>query len=386
MRATILKSRREFLKSTSSAALAMGYCLGSSSNVRSRQGLDRYSVFPALETFPGKPRDRGRAYGITLRDATQEFLDRELYQAFLPGTTSKEQLLRFADACAKSIKRYSPSLHEELEGIAEGAAIGLEEVVLITLHEELYHRGSLPKVPHCTAVAVGPPLTRNGETLVGQTWDWMQTVFGLSRVVHWRRDEGPSVLAYGFPGMFCGAGLNSAGLALCWTSAGLGKRTPGVRIGIPSYVLVTHFLYQDSLDDVEEEAKRATNAGWFTFVMGDAGGRLLNVEGSPEKIVTESADGLLTRVGYGSHEMTSTPPEKAVKLHARCEKFCEQVKANPGHIDARRVQSLFESPKHAINVGESTIDMMVYNTTSRTAWVSRGPSYRTEWQKYEFPD
>jgi hypothetical protein len=280
---------------------------------------------------------------------------------------------------------YSPPLIEELEGIAEGAAIELEEVVLITLHEELYHRGSLPKVPHCTAVSVGPPLTRNGETLVGQTWDWMQSVFGLSRVVHWRRDEGPSVLAYGFPGMFCGAGLNSAGLALSWTSAGFGNQAPGVRIGIPSYVLLTHFLYQNSLDDVEEEAKRATNAGWFTFVMGDARGRLLNVEGSPEKIVTESAEGILTRVGYGSHEMTGAPTENPVKLHTRCERFCEQVNANSGRVDTRSVQNLFEDPKHAINVGKSTIDMMVYNTTARTAWVSRGPSYRTAWQKFAFP-
>jgi hypothetical protein len=203
--------------------------------------------------------------------------------------------------------------------------------------------------------------------------------------VHWRRDDGPSVLAYGFPGMFCGAGMNSAGLALCWTSAGFGNQSPGVRIGIPSYVLLTHLLYQNSLDEVTEEAKRATNAGWFTFVMGDARGRLLNIEGSPQKIVTESADGMLTRVGYGSHEMTNTPPETPVTLHTRCVNFCDAVNAGSGRIDVRTVQGLFEDPKHAINVGKGTIDMMVYNTTSRTAWLSRGPSYGAAWQKFEFP-
>jgi hypothetical protein len=212
----------------------------------------------------------------------------------------------------------------------------------------------------------------------------MQSVFGLSRVVHWRRNDGPSVLAYGFPGMFCGAGMNSAGLALCWTSAQLGDQSLGARIGIPSYVLLTHFLYQNSLDDVIGEAKRAKNAGWFTFVMGDDRGRLLNIEGSPEKIVTESAEGTLTRVGYGSREMTRTPGDVPVKLHTRCEKFCEQVTA-AGRVDARTVQSLFENPKYAISVGKSTIDMMVYNTTSRSAWFSRGPSYGTAWHKFKFP-
>ena len=41
--------------------------------------------------------------------------------------------------------------------MAEGSGLRPEEIVLITLHEELYHRGVLPKVPHCTAVSVGPP-------------------------------------------------------------------------------------------------------------------------------------------------------------------------------------------------------------------------------------
>ena len=69
-----------------------------------------------------------------------------------------------------------------------------------------------------------------------------------------------------------------------------------MRVGIPSYVLLTHLLYQESLDDVIHEAKRATNAGWFTFVMGDARGRLLNIEGSPEKIVIESSRGACSPV------------------------------------------------------------------------------------------
>ena len=283
------------------------------------------------------------------------------------------------------MKLFSTVLHDELEGIAEGAAIKLEEVVLIMLHEELYHRGALPKVPHCTAVAVGPPLTHKGETLVGQTWDWMESVAGLSRVVHWQRDEGPSLLAYGFPGMFCGAGLNSAGLALCWTSAGLGEKTRGVRVGIPSYVLLTHFLYQESLDEVIEEARRATNAGWFTFVMGDSRGRLLNIEGSPEKIAIERAEKLLTRVGYGSREMTGTPHNEPVKRHARCEQFDKLVNNGATRVDARGVQQLFENPKHEISVGKGTIDMMVYDTRSRTAWLSRGPSYRVAWKRFNFP-
>jgi isopenicillin-N N-acyltransferase-like protein len=385
MFATSVQTRREFLKSATVSTLAAGCGLGLNHGGTALGSNDLIPEFPPLQTFAGKPRDRGQNYGERYRDAIQQFLDKELYASFVQGTVSKDQLLRYADACGDSVKAHSQELYDELEGIAQGAAIELEEVVLITLHEELYHRGALPKVPHCTALAVGPPFTKNSETLVGQTWDWMQSVVGLSRVVHWQRDKGPSVLAYGFPGMFCGAGMNTAGLALCWTSAGIADQVLGVRVGIPSYVLLTHLLYQETLDDVISESRRATNAGWFTFVMADGDGRLLNVEGSPKGIVVEPVVKILARVGYGSREMTGSSPEQPVALHPRCEKSCRYMDVHSGQVDAQRMQVLFEDPQYEINVGKSTIDMMVFDTTKRVAWLSRGPSYRVAWQKFEFP-
>ena len=111
----------------------------------------------------------------------------------------------------------------ECEGIANGAGISFDEVVLIHLHEELYHRSKLPYAGHCTAVAVPPSDTGDGHTYVGQTWDWMTRLAGKSMVTDWQREDGPSVLAYGYPGMPMGAGMNSDGIALCWTARQLVK-------------------------------------------------------------------------------------------------------------------------------------------------------------------
>jgi hypothetical protein len=56
-------------------------------------------------------------------------------------------------------------------------------------------------------------------------------------------------------------GLNTAGVALVWTSVGSGNP----RIGIPSYVLIAHMMYQTSLKEALDEARRAKHAGFFTF-------------------------------------------------------------------------------------------------------------------------
>ena len=122
---------------------------------------------------------------------------------------------------------------DEMEGMAEGSGLRLEEHVLITLHEELWHRGVIPSAEHCTAVAVGPPATSDGNTYVGESWDWFTPLYGKSQMLLWKRADGPSVLCYSYPGLWTGAGMNSAGIALCWTSA-FDKTIAGPAIGVPS--------------------------------------------------------------------------------------------------------------------------------------------------------
>jgi hypothetical protein len=345
----------------------------------------RVEPFGDAATIAGGPRERGRRYGRRFGDAVGEFLDREIYRAFGGSGALKEELIGYAGACSRVIRAECPLIADELEGMAEATGLRLEEHVLITLHEELYHRGVLPPVSHCTAVAVGPPETP-GRAYVGQTWDWMESVAGKSSVIEWRRDEGPSLLAYAFPGLWVGAGLNSAGLALCWTSAELGKPKQVPRVGLPAYVLLAHLLYQPSLDAAIEAARRDRHAGWFTFVMADGSGRLLNIEGSPKGIACEEATGRLVRVGFGSRPMTAAGARRATPRHPRCATMDALLDRTRGHTDLEAMRANFADPTRGICVGRATIDMMVFDTTTRTAHLSRGPDYGVAWREYRLAD
>jgi hypothetical protein len=372
-------SRRDFLRQT--VAGAAGLALPTIATAAPKP-----EPFGAKQIISGKPRERGNAYGKLFKDGIARFLDKEIYGAFVAKPAPKDEMLRYAAACGKVLKEVCPVVNEELGGAAEGSGLKYEELVLITLHEELFHRGALPKVPHCTAVGVGPPNTAGKQTLVGQTWDWMETVAGMSSVVEWRTGTGPSVLSYGFPGMWAGAGLNSAGLALAWTSADLGNKSLGARVGIPSYALIAHLLYQDSLDAVVKEVKRDRHAGWFTFVVGDKNGRLISIEGSPKQFHTEDANGRLVRVGFGTRTMTGTPEGKPVPIHARCKKAYDHIEAAAGKVDSAKLKEVFADPKCEISVGKGTIDLMVYDCTAGKAYLSRGPSYGVDWKEYTFGD
>src|SRR5262249_15151292 len=181
-----------------------------------------------LTTFSGKPRARGRQYGEKFKGDIHAFLDREIYRA-CAGHATREALLRYAGQCTEAVKEYSRAVLDEMEGMAEGAGLKLEELVLLTLHEETagHKGGALPPVTHCTALAAGPPDTKDGHGYVGQNWDWMDSVYGLSRMLLWKRLEGPSVLAHSYPGLWVGAGVNAAGGGPCWTwGDGLGLQGP----------------------------------------------------------------------------------------------------------------------------------------------------------------
>jgi isopenicillin-N N-acyltransferase-like protein len=137
-----------------------------------------------LTVIAGKPRERGTLYGRKFKDAIHAFLDKEIYQA-CAGHASRDRLLRYAGQCNRAVRAYSPTIAEELEGMTEGTGLRLEEVVLVTMHEETagHKNGVLPPVEHCTALAAAPPDTRDGNTYVGQNWDWMASVYGLSQML-----------------------------------------------------------------------------------------------------------------------------------------------------------------------------------------------------------
>jgi hypothetical protein len=94
--------------------------------------------------------------------------------------------------------------------------------------------------------------------------------------------------------------------------------------------------------------------------------------------------GRLVRVDYGTREMTGAKPGQTIPLHARCQTMYNFVESSNGQNNLARLQEYFAEPKYTINVGKATIDMMVFDTTTRTAYLSRGTSYRLDWRKLTF--
>ena len=379
-------TRRRFICGAVGSLAAIGQVCSGAAAERKPLSERPHAKEHSLITISGSPAERGRAYGRRFAGAIREMLDKHIYAAFAEEPAKRDELLRYAAACLKPIRRLSPELIEELEGMSQGSGLRIEEHVLITMHEELWHKGVIPSTPHCTAVAVGPPDTRDGNTYVAQSWDWLAPLYGKSQMLLWKRTDGPSVLSYSYPGLWIGAGVNSAGLALSWTSA-FDKSIPGPGVGVPSYLLIAHLLAQPSLEAAEEEAKRAARCGWFTFVMADGRGRLLNIECSPQRMATEWDRGSMARVYYGTREMTRTPSQDPIECHPQCARMRQLLAGEKGRIDLAAVKRFYSDHETQwICKHFNSLDVMVFDTTSRTAHVARGPACMGEWRSFSFEE
>ena len=82
--------------------------------------------------------------------------------------------------------------------------------------------------------------------------------------------------------------------------------------------------------------------------------------------------------------MTGTPEGQPVAYHPRCQKMYDLLKASAPQTDRETLASFFSEPSCGISVGKATIDMMIFDTTDRTAYLSRGPSYQVAWHEFRF--
>ena len=81
---------------------------------------DARREFPAAPVIAGKPNERGHAYGKQFREAIRDFLDKEIYKAFVGRPSTKEQVLRYAAACGQVVTDMCPTVAEEFRETQKG--------------------------------------------------------------------------------------------------------------------------------------------------------------------------------------------------------------------------------------------------------------------------
>jgi isopenicillin-N N-acyltransferase-like protein len=183
-----------------------------------------------LIDLAGPPFERGRDYG---RKAAQRIARGiSLYAGQLKGlSVDAAQIRALVNDYLPVIEDFEPAYIEEVRGIAEGAGVEFEDIVLLNARTEILKLGQRPDLRRkllrieepdgCTGIVVLPGAARDGRLIHAQNWDWKQECAETAVVLRIRNDNGPDILTFTEAGGLARSGLNSAGIAITATTSSL---------------------------------------------------------------------------------------------------------------------------------------------------------------------
>lgn len=222
----------------------------------------------------GSAQERGRIYGEKGREKILRSIEnyKELFmkRANVSWETAKQISRQFIPF----IESVYPDGLEEIAGIAEGAGLEFEDILTLNCRSEI-----LFAIPDgCTAVGCLPEFSKNGHTLLGQTWDWMSNSADTIVVLKINQDPLPSMIIFTEAGIIGGKGVNSAGLSVTLNATSTGKG----RVGVPLHLIYRSILNQNNFSHAIEAITKVQRAGCGCFNIGSSDGLLASVEFSAD--------------------------------------------------------------------------------------------------------
>jgi len=190
----------------------------------------------------GDGRSRGTVYGRGARDQIIENIEiyrQRLERGGLAWGDARAKALRFLP----SIQTFAPDLLVELEAMATGACVDLEDLLVLNARSSLVY--NLPD--DCTSVALVSPENDRCDVL-GQTWDNMVNLKPV--LLRVSAPGAPTAMTLTEAGTLAKIGFNEAGIGVCVN--GLGRPGNPEEGSVPLFVFLRQLLTTRSLKEAQE--------------------------------------------------------------------------------------------------------------------------------------
>ena len=182
--------------------------------------IDMCAPFP-LVSISGDPMARGLQYGqaVPTRIAhSARYYRNELQKIGV----SAEQQKALIDEFAEQIAAFRSDHAEEMKGIAAGADVAFDDIVLINARTEIIAKARQvkalapidPAEGECTAAVVGARRSATGKVIQAHNWDWDPDARESTIVLRVTFESGHTLLTLVEAGGLARHGVNSSGIGL----------------------------------------------------------------------------------------------------------------------------------------------------------------------------
>ncbi|MCL6526086.1 MAG: C45 family peptidase [Thermaceae bacterium] len=354
----------------------------------------------------GSPYDQGLSQGKALTDAIAHNLELYFRRFESECKLSPSEARRRGERYLEAIRTQSPAYAQGLEGLAAGSGQPLVDLATLNVrYEIIYYQFGQEAAPQyiareapngCTAFAVLPSHTADGNLWMGQNWDWLEGVQGALQ--HIEEPNGTRVLAFTEAGIFGGKiGLNSHGLGLCINGlvavgdnwAGLGKP-----FHLRTYEVLRSATLRTAIQAITQEPRTASG----NFLIGQ-GAQAVDLEVAPNAVAAWQdtprlvhANHFMNPEGYGIEvppiEWLDRSHHRQERLETRLaqwekpglEEFQQALQDRDGAPYA--VCRTASAEEYALGEPYRTITSVVMNLGTQELWISDGPPHENPYIPY----
>lgn len=237
--------------------------------------------FPMIE-LKGSPYEIGFQHGKVLTAEIRANL--KLYFEMVNGYTGMDPdlCLTRAGKFQEAIREHAPELLEEMQGMAAGAEVSLDEILFLNARTELVSRKPSTETQsgECTAIGLTGERTTNAQAIIAQNWDWHERVSATSAVFLLEPADAPKAVFLAEAGQVGKIGLNQYGVGVALNILMTGE----MAYGLPVHVLLRMVLGTRSAGEAVSLIKNCPRGGTSHFLIGDEGGGMMGLELTPDTV------------------------------------------------------------------------------------------------------
>jgi isopenicillin-N N-acyltransferase-like protein len=261
--------------------------------------------FPFIEVS-GSPYERGRQHGVAVPKRVKrsiELYGGQLTELGYDGAAKSRLIAEFA----REIEAFGAHYVEEMRGIADGAGVSLEDIVMVNARTEVMAKARLEKAKPveageelddgCTGAVILPERSATGELIHGQNWDWKAECAETAIVLRVRRDDGPDFLTFVEAGGLARCGMNAAGISI--TANYLESERDFTQAGVPLALIRRKVLEQEHFAMAMKAVATTPKACSNNMMLSTVAGFAIDFECAPdEAFPIYPADGLIVHANH----------------------------------------------------------------------------------------
>ena len=314
-----------------------------------------------------------------------------------------EKCKKLAQQYIPTIESYDPDYIEEMKGIADGAGLTFDDILLLNCRSEVVLRGNADLPPDgCTAIAVTPERT-GGSTYIGQNWDWKPSQRDSMIIVKINQtaNDKPNLVLLTEAGIIGKYGMNSYGLGFCFNAMSVNEFPHG---GLPLHIALRGAMDSQNLCEAALKVTKMQLGCSVNFMIASADGEAIDIEISnddfdilyPEKSIIVHANNFKS-LRLPRHPYRETSKAKWPDTFIRTGRAEKLMRAIEGDIKPQDFMKVFsdhadfptsichhEDPRDPVHNRLGTVTSFIMDLNRMEMYVALGSPCMARYQLYKF--